>query len=75
MFGPGGAVWQVQKTLHPASLASTEKFKQFRAEPGEMGRPAAESPSRLKSIITVSVETMEIVNALPALKERTISKP
>jgi hypothetical protein len=40
-----------------------------------MGRPAAESPSRLKSSITVSMETMKIVNALPALKERTISKP
>ena len=35
-----------------------------------MGRPAAESPSRLKSIITVSLETMKVVNGLPALKER-----
>jgi hypothetical protein len=25
MFGPGRAEWQVQKTLHPASFASTEK--------------------------------------------------
>ena len=54
MFGPGAGKRPVQKPHYPASLASPEKFKQSQAEPGEMGRPAAESPSRFKSIITVS---------------------
>src|ERR1017187_2294742 len=54
MFGPDAGKRPVQKSHYPASLASSEKFKQSQAEPGEMGRPAAESPSRLKGIITVS---------------------